>query len=121
MEELLVGYNPQNLKEAVDAIDKVTEKFLDRENWLNDNEDGALISAHHSLGRDIRNTWGLWAQDSDLYQWFIDNDIKHPDDMSSIILTCFHREINDKEWNVAELIQKCKDYWDNYDKNMETS
>lgn len=119
MEELLKEYNPKNLNEAVDAIDKITEKFLDRKNWLSNNEDDALVAAHHSLGRDIRNVWGLWAQDSNLYKWFIDNDIQHPDDMSSIILTCFHREKNNKEWKVEDQIQEYKNYWENYDKNIQ--
>lgn len=120
MEELLKQHNPKNLKEAVDAIDKVTEKFLDRKNWLNDNEEDALISAHHSLGQDIRNTWGMWTQDSDIYEWFTKNRIYHPDDMSSIILTCFHREKNNKAWKVAEQIKKYRDYWKNYDENIQS-
>jgi hypothetical protein len=111
MVELLSEYNPKNLNEAVDIIDKITKNFFDRESWLNSNENSALIAAHHSLGWDIRNAWGLWAQNSNIYKWFINNDIQHPDDMSSIILICFHRKMNDKEWDVKELIQEYKNYW----------
>lgn len=40
---------------------------------------------HHSIGRHIRNEFGLWMQ-SELLEWFIERGITHPDDMSSMIL-----------------------------------
>ena len=39
----------------------------------------------------IRNNWGLWAGEGELYSWFKNNGINHPDDMSGIIIRSFHR------------------------------
>lgn len=40
------------------------------------------IQFHHGFGTQIRNDYGLWAGDTDLYRYFIALGIKHPDDMS---------------------------------------
>jgi hypothetical protein len=48
---------------------------------------------HHGLGTWLRNYWGLWAG-SRLAQKFNRAGIRHPDDMSHIILSyfCVHPE-----------------------------
>lgn len=76
---------PSNLFEAVHELDKSLSQD-DKEYLL---ENGAL-SVHHSLGRWIRNNWGLWNED--------DNELKanlkklgfeHPDDMSNYIIELY--------------------------------
>ena len=50
-----------------------------------------VIRLHHTLGRYLRNEWGLWAGSalSKLLQQ--DYGILHPDDMSHFILTQYSR------------------------------
>lgn len=65
-------------------------------------------SYHNSLGRFLRNEWGLWQGTNPLCLFFYSIGIKHADDMSSIILTSLHRHINKKDINLKEQV---KFYW----------
>lgn len=75
---------PTNLKEAINELDKNVSKE-DKEYLL---EHGAL-SVHHSLGRWIRNNWGLWDEDSELKDNMIKLGFIHPDDISNYIIEEF--------------------------------
>ena len=74
---------PQTLSEAVsylrDNISDEDKKYLV--------ENGA-ISVHHTLGRWIRNNWGLW-EDSQLKKSLEAEGFIHPDDMSNYIIEEF--------------------------------
>ncbi|HRE76627.1 MAG TPA: hypothetical protein PLL09_02260 [Flavobacterium sp.] len=65
---------------------------------------------HFGLGLSIRNERKLWRE-SLLKNWFRLNGINHPDDMSGIILTTYHRKLNEKDINFREQKQFYKTYW----------
>lgn len=65
---------------------------------------------HFGLGMWIRNNWGLWGG-SPLAKWFNARGIKHPDDMSGIILDSFWRHLNDKPIKLEEQVKRYQDYW----------
>ena len=68
-------------------------------------------SKHHfGLGLSLRNEKGLW-NGSMLRSYFRLNGIKHPDDMSGIILTTLHRKLNNEPINFKEQKKYYKDYW----------
>lgn len=69
------------------------------------NRESEIISLHHTLGRKLRNQWGLWTK-STLKEYFKNLGITHPDDMSGIILTSFHRHLNGLPLNLENQIQK---------------
>jgi len=73
-------------------------------------EDAFVGSAHHGLGRYIRNEWGLW-KDFALAQWFKGIGIEHPEDMSGIILTSFHRGLTGKDRDLEGQIKYYRDFW----------
>lgn len=75
---------PTNLKEAINELNKIISKE-DKEYIL---EHGAL-SVHHSLGRWIRNNWGLWENDSILKFNMVKLGFIHPDDISNYIIEEF--------------------------------
>lgn len=70
----------------------------------------ALGRTHFSTGQMMRNRWGLWAG-SPLSRWFNSVGIDHPDDMSGIILTSFHRKLNGQKIDLDGQIKKYQDYW----------
>lgn len=73
---------PNNLEEAIEELDKelIDE---DKEYLL---QHGAL-SVHNSLGRWIRNNWGLWkGEDNELKTSLKKLGYEHPDDMSNYII-----------------------------------
>ena len=72
---------PTNLKEAIEELDK--ELPEDSKEYIL--EHGAL-SVHHSLGRWIRNTWGLWEDHSELKYNMIKLGFIYPDDISNFII-----------------------------------
>jgi len=74
---------------------------------------------HHTVGRTIRNEFGLWkgagacpVDEAPLYYWFHRHGLRHPDDMSAIVLElawCDHHQCSlDLDAEVA----KYKAYWD---------
>lgn len=68
-------------------------------------------SKHHfGLGLGLRNGKGLW-RGSLLKTYFKLNGIRHPDDMSGIILTTFHRKLNEKPIKFKVQKEYYKEYW----------
>lgn len=99
---------PKTLNECYEELKKID----DLDEWLNNNdEDAATATAHHSLGRWIRNNWGLWKGEGELYEWFKLNEIDHPDDMSNIILTSFYRHMKGKEIKLIEQIDTVVEFY----------
>ena len=106
---------PKNLEECYVTLNEMNIKDLD--DWLKDDEDSALGGAHFGLGMWIRNNWDLWAVkntpfwEDTLAGYFNGIGIHHPDDMSSIILTSYHRHKNGKDIKLEEQVKKYQDYW----------
>lgn len=66
--------------------------------------------AHMGFGRWMRNNWHLWGG-SRLSNYFQDLGIDHPDDMSGIILTSYHRYLTGKEINLTQQIAYYQTWW----------
>ena len=83
---------PKNVDEAVKTLAKILSKE-DRDYLL---ENGS-ISMHDSLGRWIRNEWGLWTG-SELKDELMNMNkgLNHPDDMSNYIIEEFIKYWNNK-------------------------
>lgn len=82
---------PKTVDEAVSTLGKILSDE-DREYLL---ENGA-ISMHDSLGRCIRNEWGLWTG-SELKDELMKKGFNHPDDMSNYIIEEFIKYWNGKK------------------------
>lgn len=73
-------------------------------------EDVATSRLHRGFGMWIRNNWGLW-RNSKLKHYFLDKGVGHPDDMSGIILTSYHRYLNKKPIDLEGQIKKYQDIY----------
>jgi hypothetical protein len=101
---------PKNLDECFSELKKIlTPEEVAK--FKNEEEKKAVSSAHLGLGMWMRNNWGLWSG-SVLKNYFNQMGIFHPDDMSSIILTSFHRKLNNKDIQLEEQIKFYQDYWE---------
>jgi hypothetical protein len=81
-------YIPKDLEDCFIQLDKLLKEYEKNEiKCLPSRTDMALY--HHGLGMWIRNNWGLWGG-SRLQKYFFDRKIKHPDDMSSVILSLYY-------------------------------
>ncbi len=87
MEEIVI---PKNMQEVFEFFDKE----LSEEDKQELKEQPA-IRFHHSLGRWIRNNFGLWEQ-SELKAWLIDKSFTHPDDMSNYIIEEYQKHLKNE-------------------------
>ena len=105
---------PKNLDEAIEIIIKDNCENDDFFKVLKMSEDQAIGTLHFTTGMNLRNTWGLWSEESPLYKYFKNLGIFHADDMSGIILTSVHRKMNNKPIKLEEQIKYYQDYWKKY-------
>jgi hypothetical protein len=104
-------YIPTDLDDALNYLDcKWSDS--DKEGFKNKPEDDAVVELHFGTGMGIRNSWGLWKGDSGISKYFRDLGINHPDDMSGIILTSFHRHLNGSDIKLDEQVKFYTDYWE---------
>lgn len=68
-------------------------------------ESDAVASTHHTVGKWIRNEWGLWTG-SQLKDYFVKKGITHPDEMTAVIICAFHRHLNGKPLNIESEIER---------------
>ena len=68
------------------------------------------IEWHDTLGRALRNCWGLWG-DGPLGDWFDRQGVRHPDDISAIVLESFRRRLNGQPIDLPGQIKTYQDYW----------
>lgn len=93
-------YIPKDLEDCMRQLDSMLSA-----------EDKAYIqnggNVHFSLGMWMRNNWGLWGG-SRLQQYFIDNGIHHPDDMSGVILECYVMHLNGEKVKYKQKLRKAR-------------
>lgn len=110
-------YLPESLN---DALDYMEYKWTDaeKETFKSKDERAAVSNLHFSYGMFIRNVW-LRHGNPKLEKSFAEIGIYALDDISSIILTSFHRKLNKKEIKLEEQIKPYKEYWEKIRKQTE--
>ncbi len=102
-------YIPKNLDDAILEVDKFYSDSLKTEiKKLNEND--YVGDYHFGTGFWMRNNWALW-KGSRLSRFFNRRGIKHPDDMSSIVLLSYHRKLSGKEIELKKQVSEYKEYW----------
>ncbi|NUY82685.1 hypothetical protein HUK80_17415 [Flavobacterium sp. MAH-1] len=102
-------YIPKNLEDSFRELDKMLpQSYKDSIKLLS--EDDFSGGAHFGLGIWMRNNWEFW-KGSRLSRYFNNKGIKHPDDMSGIILDSYHRYLNNQDIKLDEQILSHKEYW----------
>jgi len=109
------SYVPVDLYDALNYMD-CTWSDEDKDKFSKLTEREAVVSAHFGIGLGIRNSWGFWRRDTEIANYFDKLDIHHPDDISSIILTSFHRHLNEKDIQLEEQIAYYVKYWEESNK-----
>jgi hypothetical protein len=102
-------YIPENLEDCFGELGKMLQPELIEEMKSGTEDD--MITYHHGLGTWLRNNWGLWSG-SRLAKYFNGLGIKHPDDMSGVILDSFWRHLNNKPIELEGQVKYYKDYWE---------
>lgn len=102
-------YIPKDLKDSFNQIN-----FFWSDSTKNEikklKESDFVSNNHFGFGMWMRNNWGLW-RGSRLYLHLNEKGLKHPDDMSSVILTSYYRYLNNQKLKLRKQIKYYKNYW----------
>jgi hypothetical protein len=94
-------YIPKNILDCYHQLDRILSDSIKSEIKTSPN----LFGYHFSLGRWIRNNMGLWSC-SRFKDYFQEHKIKHPDDMSGIIIEGYKLYLNGTSCEINDLISK---------------
>jgi hypothetical protein len=100
---------PNNLQEAIEILMEAQAGQLETIKAMPEND--FIIDTHHFLGHDLRKSWGLWFNDTQISKWFCEKEIYHGDDRSAIILTSFYRTVAGLDIDLEGQINEVKLYW----------
>jgi hypothetical protein len=70
---------------------------------------------HFGIGMGIRNSWGLWSGESAIASDLKRRGLRHPDDMSAVILESFWLYRHGYPLRLAEQVRFYRDYWRAYE------
>jgi hypothetical protein len=102
---------PGTIDEAIRALIHI----LDREDIIVDaynmSEVECRVELHYTVGRYIRNNWGLLHKKGDLYWFFRAHGIWNADDMSSIIITSAWRMMHNKPIDLERQFDFIITFW----------
>lgn len=102
-------YIPKNLEDCFVQIDSFWDDST-KNNVREMTESEFTAGSHFGFGMWIRNNWGLWGG-SRLSAYFSKWGIRHPDDMSNIILTSYYRKLKGIDPDVKSQRRYYKKYW----------
>ena len=97
---------PKNLTECIQMLDK-NLKTEDKDYIKTLSEDEFFMESHFTIGMGIRNEW-IRSGNPELVTFFLDQGVKHPDDMSAMILTSYYRHLLGKEIDIEVQISAYK-------------
>jgi hypothetical protein len=81
---------PKTIKESVNVL--ISRMNTREKIYFGNRSKEDLINLHHSLGRFIRNIFGLWYNNNALLK---DCNKKHPDDASMVIIEHLWDKLNE--------------------------
>lgn len=104
-------YIPKDFNESLTQLDKIIPDTT-KTRIKSMTESDFLAQSHFSTGMWIRNNWlydrylfGLIVTKSDLRKDLVSKGLFHNDDMSSLILRSFHRQLNHIDINLDQQIK----------------
>ena len=74
------------------SLNEFNLKKQDKEYIKTLTEEEFFMESHFTLGMGIRNEW-IRSGNPELVKFFLDQGVKHPDDMSAMILTSYYRHL----------------------------
>jgi len=93
-------YIPKDLEDCFKQLDSFWSDSLKMEiKKMSLNE--FLSQAHFGIGMWLRNNWGLWVG-SRLSKYFHSFKYSHPDDISSIILELYYRQLTGEDIHIEK-------------------
>jgi len=97
-------YIPSTLEDAVEYLVSLFKEA---------NKSPEDLGWHMSGGMALRNSWGLWYNETPIAQWFTDRGIYHGDDRSSIIGKAVIAKIKGESFDLDSEIKYFQTWWEN--------
>ena len=94
---------PKDLNESIAYFEKHWSSGQLRD-FKDEDERKAVTGLHMSVGMWIRNNWIHGDRNPKLIKFFDSLNFRHPDDISSTILTSLHRKLNNKDIDLEGLV-----------------
>jgi hypothetical protein len=102
---------PKTVKETVYLV--VEELDTESIKYIYDDKNSPW-SLHHTIGRRIRNAWGLWSPYTELKEDAATNyGIAHPDDITGLLLEWVWAVVRNEDFDPQEECLKYIKYWKN--------
>jgi len=101
-------YTPLNIADALSYLNCTwSDEFKDE--FRKQDENDVITEFHFGIGRAIRNNWGFWSKKKNsLVKELESYGFSHPDDMSSAILSLFHRQLSNSYFDLGKELSKYK-------------
>jgi hypothetical protein len=99
---------PKDLEGAFLALDSILPDSTRRR--IRDFPAESLWVYHMGLAMWMRNSWGLWSG-SDLQRDLRRRGVKHPDDMSSLILSSYRHRLRGEPLGIEEAVRDFDEFW----------
>ncbi len=100
---------PTTLDEAVDQI--IASIGEDTKAAWAASKDGFAAAYHHGFGTNLRNTLGLWFNETPIARWFQSHGVLHGDDRSGVILDAVHARLKGLPFSIEEQAAYYKAWW----------
>jgi hypothetical protein len=104
---------PRDLAATHEELSKMLPKEIIKK--MKEGTEDDMVLWHHGLGTWIRNNWGLWGG-SPLQTSLTKLGLKHPDDMSGLILDTYWRHLHERPLDVEAKVKAYQDYWEQLEK-----
>lgn len=100
--------HPSTIEECHNfLLERLTNKDLES---IKNCHKSSLCQYHHTMGRWMRNHWGLWSGGK-LKRHMESLGFTHPDDMSTVILESFWSSLNGQPYDLKQAAESYKEYW----------
>ena len=103
---------PNNLEHAIQTL--IASLSPDDLKFIDTNTcEEVSTTYHHPLGRYLRNNWGMWTDGNHLTRHLNSLGLKHPDDMSAIIIEAPWHNI---PFDLVGRVTQFDEHWKKYGK-----
>ncbi len=97
---------PQTLDQALDVLDRASSGQVYLHVW--NGTEKATLDLHESVGRWIRNNWGLNQHESGLYRDLSQRGLTYAEDMSAVIFQSWWRRMHHRPIDVEGQVNQIR-------------
>ena len=94
-------YIPKDVDDAMAELDQIVD-MVGKAKFKAQSEEIAVKQIHFSFGRWMIVNWGFY-EGSRLSHYLRGMGVTYPDDMASVLMTCYHRHLNNRPLGLEDL------------------